>query len=84
MTMNRHRQSRLGMRLSSLRRRAHLRREELAQRSGISADLLQSLEQGRTCNPKAKTLLGLARSLNVPVTDLLDCIAADLEADGNA
>jgi transcriptional regulator with XRE-family HTH domain len=71
------------MLLSSLRRQGHLSREQLAQRSGISADLIQSLEQGRTCNPTVKTLLGLAGSLNVPVIELIDCIAADLETGGN-
>jgi transcriptional regulator with XRE-family HTH domain len=70
------------MRLSSLRRRAHLTREELAERSGISADSIKSLEQGRAYNPTVKTLLGLAGALNVPVIELIDCIAADLEEEG--
>jgi DNA-binding XRE family transcriptional regulator len=63
------------------RRQAYLTREQLTERSGISVDSLQSLEQGRTCNPTAKTLLGLARSLNAPAADLINCIADDLEAE---
>ena len=83
MIMNRHPQSRFGTRLSYLRRHAHLSRDQLAKLAGISADLLQSLEQGRACNPTVKTLLGLAGALNVSVIELIDCIAEDLEAEAN-
>jgi transcriptional regulator with XRE-family HTH domain len=60
-----------------LRRQSYLRREQVAQRAGISVHLLQSLEQGRTANPRTKTLLGLARSLDVSVEELIACILAD-------
>lgn len=81
MTIHRRQPSRLGIRLSDLRQQLYLRREHVAERSGISVHLLQSLEQGRTANPTVHTVLGLARALKVPVSELIDCIALDLEAD---
>jgi transcriptional regulator with XRE-family HTH domain len=53
-------------RLASLRRRARLGRDQLAELSGVSAGLVQSLEQGRTANPTLRTLLGLAQGLGGP------------------
>jgi transcriptional regulator with XRE-family HTH domain len=58
-----------------------LRREQVAQRAAISVDLLQSLEQGRMANPSARTILGLARALGVPYTELMDCLALDLQEE---
>jgi transcriptional regulator with XRE-family HTH domain len=58
--------------LASLRRRANLSRDELAQRSAISADTVQSLEQGRTANPTLRTLLGLAQGLGVTAAELIE------------
>lgn len=84
MTTRRQQQSKLGVKLSSLRYQAHLSREWVATHSGISYHLLQSLEQGRTANPTIKTLLGLASSLRVPVGELIDCITVDIEAERNS
>jgi transcriptional regulator with XRE-family HTH domain len=78
MTVRRRPQSRLGTKLFTLRRQAYLSREQVAQGAGISVDLLQSLEQGRTANPRIQTLLGLAHALMIPVVELTDCSAADL------
>jgi transcriptional regulator with XRE-family HTH domain len=77
MTTRRRQQTRFGARLSLLRRQAYLSREQVAERSGVSVHLIQSLEQGRTCNPKIHTLLGLARSLDVPLEELINCIIVD-------
>jgi transcriptional regulator with XRE-family HTH domain len=62
----------LARRLAGLRRTAHLRREELAERAGVSADLVQSLEQGRTGNPTLRTLLRLAAALSISVAGLVE------------
>jgi transcriptional regulator with XRE-family HTH domain len=59
-------------RLASLRRGAYLSRDELAESSGVSTHLIQSLEQGRTSNPSLRTVLGLARGLGVTVGELVE------------
>jgi transcriptional regulator with XRE-family HTH domain len=62
----------LGSRLNALRNDVCLSRAELARRAGVSEDLVQSLEQGRTTNPTLQTLLGLAGALGVTVNDLVE------------
>jgi transcriptional regulator with XRE-family HTH domain len=62
----------LARRLAGLRRAAHLRREELAEQAGVSADLIQSLEQGRTANLTLRTLLRLAAALSISVAALVE------------
>jgi transcriptional regulator with XRE-family HTH domain len=74
-------QTHFGRKLAALRGQLHLRREQVAQRAAISVDLLQSLEQGRMANPSARTILGLARALGVPYTELMDCLALDLQEE---
>ena len=59
-------------RLATLRWRACLSRDQLAESSGVSADLIQSLEQGRADNPTLRTLLGLARGLGVTGGELIE------------
>jgi transcriptional regulator with XRE-family HTH domain len=66
----------LGSRLNALRNDVCLSRAELARRAGVSEDLVQSLEQGRTTNPRLQTLLGLAGALRVTVNDLIEGMAA--------
>jgi transcriptional regulator with XRE-family HTH domain len=51
------------------RRASGLRREELAQLAGISADYLTRLEQGRATAPSAQVVEALARALRLPDTD---------------
>jgi transcriptional regulator with XRE-family HTH domain len=58
--------------LVSLRWRANLGRGELAAAAGVSEHLIQSLEQGRTSNPKLKSVIGLARALGVTVGELVE------------
>ena len=65
----------LGSRLNALRTERYLSRAELARRAGVSEDLVQSLEQGRTTNPTLQTLLGLAGALRVTVNDLVEGMA---------
>jgi transcriptional regulator with XRE-family HTH domain len=62
-------------RLASLRWRAHLSRDQLAELSGVSAGLIQSLEQGRTANPTLRTLLRLAKGLGVTGVELIEGVA---------
>lgn len=83
MAMRRRPQSHLAAKLLALRQRSYLSREQVAHDAGISAHLLQSLEQGRTANPTVHTVIGLANALMVPVIELIDCIAVDLEAAKN-
>lgn len=61
----------LARRISYLRWSACLSRSELAERAGISRHLIQSLEQGRIANPKLRTLLSLARALNIGLAEFL-------------
>jgi transcriptional regulator with XRE-family HTH domain len=63
-------------RLSAMRWRARLSREELARLAAISADTVQSLEQGRVGNPGLRTLLRLARGLGVTVGELVGGLEA--------
>ena len=59
-------------RLATLRWRANLGRDQLAKLPGVSAGLIQSLEQGRAANPTLRTLLGLARGLGVTGGELIE------------
>jgi DNA-binding Xre family transcriptional regulator len=58
-----------------LRNEARLKREQLAARAGLSADLIQSLEQGRVNNPKLQTLLRLSRALDITIGELVEGVA---------
>jgi transcriptional regulator with XRE-family HTH domain len=59
-------------RLTTLRERARLSRDQLAELSGVSVDLIQSLEQGRADNPTLRSLLGLAQGLGLTVGELIE------------
>ena len=59
-------------RLATLRWKARLSRDQLAKRSGVSVDLIHSLEQGRTANPTLRTVLRLARGLGVTGGELIE------------
>ncbi|KPM51326.1 hypothetical protein ACG83_34885 [Frankia sp. R43] len=52
--------------------------EELAERSGVSADVIRRLEQGRRSGAQLRTLGALARALDVRTSDLL---SPDTELD---
>ncbi|MET8998762.1 helix-turn-helix transcriptional regulator [Amycolatopsis sp. Hca4] len=54
-----------GLPAGTRRRAAGLRREELAQLAGISADYVVRLEQGRATSPSAQVVEALARALRL-------------------
>lgn len=54
---------------SGRRRAPGLRREEVAQLAGVSADYLVRLEQGRARNPSAQVVQALARALRLDDTE---------------
>lgn len=55
----------VGLRITNRRRTAGLRREEVAQLAGLSADWYARLEQGREVNPSRETLESIARVFNL-------------------
>ncbi len=55
----------VGLPMQALRRAPGLRREELAQLSGLSVDYLTRLEQGRARHPSVQVLTSLARALRL-------------------
>jgi transcriptional regulator with XRE-family HTH domain len=61
----------LGDRLARLRRLAGLTQEEVAERSGVSVDVIRKLEQHRKHSARLPTLHALAKGLGVEVTALL-------------
>ncbi|MFJ6214507.1 helix-turn-helix domain-containing protein [Streptomyces sp. NPDC092296] len=61
----------LGDRVCRLRRAARLTQEELADRSGISVDVVRKLEQKRKHSARLPTLHALAKGLGVELTSLL-------------
>ncbi|WP_190081049.1 helix-turn-helix domain-containing protein [Streptomyces longisporoflavus] len=61
----------LGRTLRRLRRLASLTQEELAERSGVSVDVIRQLEQRRKHSARLPTLHALANGLGVELTTLL-------------
>lgn len=61
----------LGDRLARLRRMADLTQEALAERSGVSVDVVRKLEQKRKHSARLPTLHALSRGLGVELTALL-------------
>ncbi|MDX6340184.1 MAG: hypothetical protein QOH87_322, partial [Trebonia sp.] len=61
----------LGDRLARLRRLAGLTQEDVAERSGVSVDVIRKLEQHRKHSARLPTLHALAKGLGVEVTALL-------------
>ncbi|WP_242910903.1 helix-turn-helix transcriptional regulator [Actinomadura terrae] len=61
----------IGERLARLRRLADLTQEGLAERSGVSVDVVRKLEQRRKHSARLPTLHALARGLGVEVTALI-------------
>ncbi|MFC4611739.1 helix-turn-helix domain-containing protein [Streptomyces maoxianensis] len=61
----------LGDKLARLRRLADLTQEGLAERSGVSADVIRKLEQRRKHSARLPTLHALAKGLGVELTSLL-------------
>ncbi|MGA2830397.1 MAG: helix-turn-helix transcriptional regulator [Streptosporangiaceae bacterium] len=61
----------LGDRLVKLRKLAGLTQEQVAERAGVSVDVIRKLEQHRKHSARLPTLHALARGLGVEVTTLL-------------
>lgn len=61
----------LGDRLARLRRLAGLTQEQVAERAGVSVDVIRKLEQHRKHSARLPTLHALAKGLGVEVTTLL-------------
>lgn len=75
----------LGRTLRRLRRLASLTQEELAERAGVSVDVVRQLEQGRKHSARLPTLHALANGLGVELTTLLGdppAVASSGENDG--
>src|ERR1019366_4186897 len=62
----------LTARIKTLRETAGLSQQEVAARGDLSVSLVAKLEQGKKANPRASTLLALARALGVTPGALLD------------
>src|SRR5947209_8106773 len=62
----------IGERLARLRRRRALTHEELAERAGVSVELVRKLEQGRRRSVRLGTLHNLARALDVQTAAFFD------------
>ena len=63
----------LGERIIELRKEKGLKQIELAIKLGIEDSALRRIESGRT-NPTTKTLLAVARELDVTIIDLFSFI----------
>ncbi|MBC2908164.1 helix-turn-helix domain-containing protein [Streptomyces cupreus] len=75
----------LGRTLRRLRRLASLTQEDLAERSGVSVDVIRQLEQRRKHSARLPTLHALANGLGVELTTLLGdppAVASTGENDG--
>lgn len=62
----------IGDRLRLLRRERDLTQETLAERSGVSKDLISKLEQGRRTSARITTLARLANALDTELSNLID------------
>ena len=61
----------IGEQLRTLRGERGLTQEALAERSGISVDLIKKLEQGKRESARLTTLVELANALDVPMSQLV-------------
>jgi transcriptional regulator with XRE-family HTH domain len=62
--------STIGDRLGRIRREHGLSQEDLAERAGLSRDLIAKLEQGRRSSCRITSLMKLANALDVELTEL--------------
>lgn len=61
----------LGKRVENLRKERRMNQDELAQRARISQGLLSRIENGKTSDPGAHVLKGLARALGCSIDYLV-------------
>lgn len=62
----------IGERVARLRRKRHITQAELAERAGVSVDLVRKLEQGQRRTTSMRSLQLLSTALDVQVSALLD------------
>ncbi len=62
----------IGEQLRTLRGQRGLTQEALAERSGISVDLIKKLEQGQRVSARLTTLIALANALDAPLSQMVD------------
>src|SRR5262249_6896984 len=62
----------LSQRIKALREQAGLSQQQMADRGDLSVSLVAKLEQGKKADPRASTLLALARALEVTPGTVLD------------
>ena len=62
----------LSARIKTLRETSGLSQQEVAERGELSMSLVAKLEQGKKADPRASTLLALAKALGVTPGTLLD------------
>jgi len=61
----------LAQNIKKLRKQLKLSQEELAKKAGITYSTLIKIESGANENPTIKTLVQIAKALNVKVDDLI-------------
>lgn len=62
----------IAYRLQTLREAAGLSQQEVAEKADLSMSLIAKMEQGRKADPRASTLLALARALGVRPGQLIE------------
>lgn len=58
------------IKLKQVRESIGITQEELAEKAGLSRQTIFNLESGRVVTTSTKTMLKIARALNVSVTDI--------------
>lgn len=56
--------------LKDVREKAHMTQEELAKKSGVSRGTISAIENNQDKAPSTKTLVALAKALNVSVVKI--------------
>lgn len=65
-------QKKIAYRLRTLREAAGLSQQDVAERADLSLSLIAKMEQGRKADPRASTLLAIARALDVRAGQLIE------------
>lgn len=68
----------LAQRVVKLRVAAGLSQQALAQKAGLSISIVSQIEQGKRSDPRASTILALAKALGVECNDLISTPTANL------
>jgi transcriptional regulator with XRE-family HTH domain len=61
----------LGENIKQLRKKYKLSQEELAKKAGITYSTLIKIESGANDNPTIKTIVKIARALNIKIDDVI-------------